>query len=286
MKSKTAYIALTLVSVIVLALINISGMSNAAPPPAPMPPTSFDFASGGGSGGGGGGGGGYSPPAFEPYTKELKSTDNTTIGNITGKSFTLAAVWAEKAFVIDNMTSTIRFTADMDSSPSQPKLDITPLSTGNISMPLDRDTFRPVLAFNLTRYSSGGDWPMKSGTVRLFLSVPLETLSGTDLNLTYYLVRSDGKGFILYEAVPAVSNGKAGFDVLLRYENNAPEKSGVFMLAGTRSQAPVEATITPTPTAVPTATPTPKSGNAFVGLIGLIAALSIAAVLYSRGKKV
>jgi hypothetical protein len=74
------------------------------------------------------------------------------------------------------------------------------------------------------------------------------------------------------------------FDVPLWCESDSPSATGFFMLAGTKARTTGSSTITTTPTPVP-ATPAPKSGIVFAGLMGIVAALAIAAVSHSRGRK-
>ena len=232
-----------------------------APPSIPSKPT--------GGGGGGGGGGSYSPPEFKPYTVNLQTTDGGVNGVISVKSYSLASLLAEKKLSDSNDSVTVRLAMDLDSAPSSSRLDIRPLDVTGVTTPLDIDLFSSVLAFNLTRYSSGGEWPMKRGTVHMSLLVPLDLLNSTDINSSFYLVKDDGTSTILYDAVPVIDNGTARFDIPLWYEAGSPTTSGIYTLAGTRARA----ASTPTPTPVP-ATPTPKSGND-ASILLLIAALGI-----------
>jgi hypothetical protein len=162
-------------------------------------------------------------------------------------------------------------------------MEILPVSTGNLSLPIDTGLFSPLAAFSLTRYSSGGEWPMKDGTVSLMLKMPLDLLNGMDLDKEFYLLKDDGTRFIIYRVMPIIKNGTAIFNVPLWYESQSPSTGGTFTLAGPISGASADSTPTPTPTPVP-ATPTPKSGsNASVLL--LAAALGIVALFVARGRK-
>jgi hypothetical protein len=169
--------------------------------------------------------------------------------------------------------------------PSSAKIDILPVSTGNLSLPLDADLFSPLAAFSLTRSSSGGEWQMKDGTISLSLSMPVSLLSGVDLNKEFYLWKDDGTRFIVYRVTPLVQNGLATFNVPLWYESKSPSTGGTFMLAGPKAGASANATSTPAPATTPVpATPTPKSGSGIV-ILSLIAALGIAAVFLGGNRK-
>jgi hypothetical protein len=242
--------------------------------------------SGGSTGGGSSGGGSYTPPSYQPFTNGLKSSDGSTIGNITGKSWNQVTFHAEKGLDYSNNTVVVGITGDMSSAPSSPKLDILPLDIANISMPLDARKYSSLLAFNLTRYCSGGDWPLQGSSVHLTLRVPVELLNRADLNRTFYLIKDDGKRIIMYEAVPAIADGIASFDIPLWYEANSPSSSGIFTLASTNAQAASNTTATSTPTPAPAqATPTPKATGSNASVLLLVAALGITAIFISRGRK-
>jgi hypothetical protein len=259
-------------------IVAMSGFSTAALPAPPLPPSLPPP-----SGGGGSSGGGSSTPAFKAYTLDLNSSDGMTIGNITVKSHTLASARAEKSLGYPGGNVTVTFLADLDSMPSWLKLDITANNTSGISTPLD-GLYATVLALNLTRFSSGGDWPMKSGTVNLTLKVPVQMMGGTDLDGTFYLAKDDTKGYVLYNAVPAVENGVVSFDVPLRYEHSSPSPAGRFVLLGTPAAPVATATPAPTATAVPTPTPQP-TGSLAMSIVTLLSAVMLATILIGRKKR-
>jgi len=265
----------------IIALIAITGSAYALPS-APMPPTSFDSGSSGG-GGGGGGGGSYTPPAFKPYSINLTSSGSNTSGSIDVKDYYLSTVVSNRTLGSGNDTWDVGFVADMSGVPASARMEILPVSTGNLSLPIDTGLFSPLAAFSLTRYSSGGEWPMKDGTVSLMLKMPLDLLNGMDLDKEFYLLKDDGTRFIIYRVMPIIKNGTAIFNVPLWYESQSPSTGGTFTLAGPISGASAGSTPAPTPTPEP-ATSTPKSGsNASVLL--LAAALGIAALFVARGRK-
>ena len=168
--------------------------------------------------------------------------------------------------------------------PSTISLNIVPVNVSSIDLPFDLDDFSSLLAFSMTRAASGSEWPMKAGTVHMTLRLSLDALSGMDLNSTFYLLKDDGTQFIMYEAMPMIENGLALFDVPLYYEANSPSATGTFTLARRKDagSCPVQRS-RPRPPPVP-ATPTPKSGSN-ASILLLIAALGIAAIFISRGRK-
>lgn len=249
----------------------------------PPPPPALPSTGGSGGGGGGGGSGSYSPPVFDPYIANLSSSDNTGIGSIEVKGYSLATVQALKSLEMGNDTIDVGLNADIGYMPSSISLDILPISLLNVTIPLDLDLFAPLAAFNMTRYSSGGEWQMKDSTVHLTLRLPVSLIDSVDLSSKFYLVKDDGTSFILYSAVPTIDNGFALFDVPLDYESRSPSTSGIFTLAGTSAQAASGATVTPTSEPVD-ATPSPKAAGSNASVFLLAAALGIIAILIGRRK--
>ncbi len=199
------------------------------------------------------------------------------------KGYGQATVNAGGSVPVGDENASIKLMADLSYAPSTISLNIVPVNASSIDLPMDLDDFLSLLTFTMTRGSDNGEWQMRPGTIHMTLRLPLDTLSGMDLNSTFYLLKDDGTQFIMYEAVPEIENGLALFDVPLYYEANSPSATGTFTLAGAKMQTASGSTATPTPAPV-TATPTPKSGsNASVLL--LIAALGIAAIFISRGRK-
>jgi hypothetical protein len=262
-----------------ITLIALAGNAYALPAAAPTTPPTFN--TGGGSGSGGGGGGSYTPPAFKPYSINLTSSGSNATGSIDVKDYYLSTVTSNRTLGSGNDTWYVGFMADMGGVPASARMEILPVTTGNFSLPLDTGLFSPLASFNLTRYSSGGEWPMKDGTVSLMLKMPLDMLNGMDLSKEFYLLKDDGTRFIIYRVMPVIKNGTAIFNVPLWYESQSPSTSGIFTLAGPIAGASTAST--PTPTPVP-ATPTPKSGSN-ASLLLLAAALGIAAIFVTRGRK-
>jgi hypothetical protein len=220
---------------------------------------------------------------FKPYSINLTSSGSNVTGSIDVKDYYLSTVMSNRTLGSGNDTWDVGFLADLGAVPTSAKMDILPVNTGNLSLPLDTGLFSQLAAFSLTRYSSGGEWSMKAGTVSLSLKMPLDLLNGIGLNKTFYLVKDDGTRFIIYGATPIIQNGLAIFNVPLFYEPGSPATGGTFTLVGPRAEATADSTPTPMPTAVP-ATPTPKSGNNASVLL-LVAALGIATIFISRGRK-
>jgi|AGTN01.2.fsa_nt_gi hypothetical protein len=268
-----------------IALIISSG-SACALPAAPLPPTSFDSGggSGGGGGGGGSGGGSNTPTVFEPYSIGINSSDNMTTGIINVKGYFLSTVMTNSSLRSGNDTWDVGFMADLSAVPSSAKMEVRSVSTGNLSLPIDTDLFSPILAFRLTRSSSGGEWQMKDGTVYLSLKISLDMLNGMDTESEFYLVKDDGTRFIVYRVMPVIQNSMALFNVPLWYESRSPAMSGIFTLAGTREQAASGTTVTPTPGPVDV-TPSPKATGSNASVFLLAAALGITAIFIGSRKR-
>jgi hypothetical protein len=273
-----------IISVLVLLVIlslsenTIADDGDAFPTPPPDP-----WASSGGSSSGSGSSSTYTPPVFNPYTVNVTSTDNGDVGTMYVKDYSLATVQTSQVIPAGNGNASVGLTADLSFVPSAISLDITPVNAGAVDLPFDLGNFSSLLAFDMTRSTNnGGEWSMKAGTIHITFSLPLEILSGMDLNSTFYLLKDDGTRFIIYDVLPVIENGMVLFDVPLYYESSSPSNSGTFMLAGPK--AVVSTTITPTPTPGP-ATPTPKATGSNASILMLVAALAIAAIFVGRCRK-
>jgi hypothetical protein len=223
---------------------------------------------------------------FKPYSINLSSPGSNTTGSIDVKDYYLSTAISNRTMGSGNDTWDVGFAADLSAVPTSARMEILPASTGNLSLPLDTGLFSPLAAFTMARYSSGGEWAMKAGTVMLTLKMPLDLLNGMDLNKEFYVVKDDGSRFIVYRVTPVIQNGTAFFSVPLLYESSSPSTSGTFTLAGPIAGLSAGSTPTPvpaTPTPVP-ATPTPKSGSN-AGVLLLVAALGVAVIFLSRGRK-
>ena len=257
------------------------------PPPVPtLPPTPSP--SNGGGGNGGSSGGSYGTAGFQPYIVDLMSTDGTIIGNFTVLDQNDVKLWAEKTLTIDGANYTVRLTADMDSLPASPQLDIVAdqadvndLFTGN---------YNGVATVNITKYSKDGVWSLRTGTVHLYITATGDALQSKNVGNTFYLLENDDKGNILvYDAVPDNLGGAmTTFDSSLLYEPNSPSNTGKYTLVGKSLTTPVStvptqqpvtasATAQPNATGVPTAVENTSGGEtSFILVIGsLIAGLVI-----------
>ncbi len=275
-----AILICTMLTLLAIASVSAAAIAQEDDFNPPMPPS---LPSTGGSGGGGGSGGSYTPEPFKEYTVNLTSSDGSPMGSVMVKGYSLASVIASVSLGNGNESVLVGLSADLSSVPSNIGLDIFRIDASGITLPLDADRFSSFLAFNLTRHA-GGEWPMISGTVRLTIRVPESALNGFDRGSKFYLVKDEGTRYVVYEAVPGIAGGMAEFDVPLLYEPGSPSATGIFTLAGTKIKVANASTTMVTPTPAP-ATSTPKSGDSFASLMGLMAALAVAAVLYSRGKK-
>jgi hypothetical protein len=198
------------------------------------------------------------------------------------KDYNLATVQAGRSVPVGSENASIGLKADLSSVPSTISLDIVPVNASTVDLPFDLGDLSSLLAFNMTRAASGGEWPMKAGTVHMTLRLPLDALNGMDLNSTFYLLKDDGTRFIMYGVVPTIENSMALFDVPLYYEANSPSTSGIFTLAGIKTQVALSQTPTPTPEP---ATPTPKAAGSNASVLIMAAALGIAAIFVTRSRK-
>lgn len=230
---------LTIATILFLAIL--PGTVNAAPPAPPMPPGLPPASSGGSSGGSGGSSGGSSAPAkFQTYTVELKSTDGTPIGNITALDYYLAKLWAEKIVTIDGLNYTVRMTADMESVPTTPQLDILATSPAPGEM-IDATNYTSVAALNITRYSKAGTWVMKPSSVHLYITPQTEALNGIDTEATFYMIRNDTQRSIIYPALTNTSSNQTTIDTLLWYDPQSPSNTGTYTLIGKNAPVIVDA---------------------------------------------
>jgi hypothetical protein len=229
--------ALTVLFVLVLfiGLASLVAMAN-SPPVVPTPPPT-------GGGGGGGGGVSYSAPVFKPYTDPIKTSDGTTIGQLTGKNFNDVAVSAMTNGTVGNVSYNITLVGDLSSLPTGDYwLDIDFLSPGSAEIPLGMDNGPVLGVINITSSPNGWNYDSGSPTYTLTITGLSQNLNFND---TYYMVLSDGTNY----QVQPVNISFSGSEATLQF--NPPGATGTFTIVG----API---VSPTPVPTPTATPTPE----------------------------
>lgn len=234
--SKITRIITILTIATIMLLTQLPGAVNALP----MPPMPGNLPS---SSGGGSSSGSSSVVKFQPYTVVLNSTDGTTIGNISAQDYYLAKLWAEKIVTIDGLNYTVRLTADLESVPTAPMLDILPASPAPGEMN-DATNYSSMAAFNITRYSKAGTWVMKTGTVHLYITPQAEALSNIDASATFYLIKNDTMRDLVYPVTANTTGNATTIDVLLWYEPQSPSNKGIYTLAGKTAPVTVEANAT------------------------------------------
>lgn len=271
------------VTVLLLAVMPALVSAELATPPLPpaLParststdtttPTATPIPSAGSSTGGNSGG--SSTAQFQSYKVDLKATDGTILGNITATGPSSAKLWAERVVQIDGLNYTVLLTADLDSVPTAPALDIL-AATGEDSE-LIASNYDRIAAFNITRYSKGEAWKLKAGTASLYITAPAEALYGTDLNSSCYLLKNDTASNILYQAIPDTLNESAAtFVASLDYEHASPASTGTYSLIGKKlpsaGKVSVTSTHDPNPTAS-AATATAAEGTSPFLVSGLLA---------------
>jgi hypothetical protein len=260
-----------IIFVILALFIGISViMAVAEDEEAPPSPPNDQF-----GGGGGGGGSSYTPPAFEAYTKPLKSSDGTVIGQFEGQNFNSVMVQAEKNGTAGNATYALMVEGELSSQPPDDCwLDINFMEPDSARVPPGMDGMQVLGVINITK--NPGDWSYKSGSPKYTLKI-----SGPALNINpdnpYYLVRSDGTNY----QVLKISIDTSGNEVSIKF--NPQGDAGTFTIINAVVVTP---TPTPTPVSTPTPTPTPVPGNAgiwgfpiFIAIFA-IGAIAGAAVLY------
>ncbi len=244
MTARTHRIMAVIMAVSVLFVATISLAANAELSTPPLPPTLHaptgtpapeptpepsEKTSGGSSGGSSAT---ASISGFQPYTVDLRSTDGSLIGYVTATAYDSAKLWAERSVQIGNINYTVRLTADLDTMPMMPQLDILPVSS-DIGQPLLLDMHRSIGAFNITRYSKGNPWTIRPDTARLYITAPAEALNGIDTGATIYLIKNNTQGRIVYEAISANTTGSTTtFEILLSYESQATSNTGIYDLVG------------------------------------------------------
>jgi hypothetical protein len=259
MQNKMIKLATVFITLVVFAGI-ISMIATAQElPPAP-PGDAF----GGGSSGSGSTsvGGSYNPPAFQPYTTLLKSSDGSTIGRFEGKDFNTVLAYAARNATVNNVSYELSMEGELSSKPSDDCwLDFNFLGAQTTGLPPGMED--PVVLGAISVTKKPEDWSYKGGSPKYTLKIA--GYSGDTASGDYYIVRSDGSGFQLQKASVDVSDG------VLTVRFTAPGDTGVFTLMKPVTAAP---TPEPTSTPVPTPTPTPTPENSmwsFPILVGMFA---------------
>lgn len=175
-----------IVSVLIILCVGLFSSSGllAAPPAVPTPkPVSSGGSSGGGS---------YVPPAFEPYTIDLKSTDGSVIGSVVGKDFYSATLAAKSDNTVNNRTYSVAMDAELTAKPADDsRLDMTFYAPGNSGLPKGMDDVRVLGLLSIRK--SGTPLSAKADSIKLTIAVP--GLPSNDTSAVYYLVNFDGAAY-------------------------------------------------------------------------------------------
>ncbi len=254
---------------VVLALficIAVIGADAQELPPSP-PGDAFD------GGGGGGGGGSYTPPAYQTYTKPLKSSDGTVIGHFKGQNFNSVLARAEVNGTVGNTTYALTVEGELSTQPPDDCwLDIAFMAPGPTGLPPGMENGLVFAVVNVTREPDSWSW--KSGSPEYTLKISGQGMSaGSDA--TYYVVRSSGPDY----QIQRVDVDASGSQATITF--NPPGDTGLFTLMVPALPAP---TPTPTPVPTPTATPLPAGDSTgsypiYIALF-VIGAIAGAAIIY------
>jgi hypothetical protein len=251
-------LASMLVLIFLIGMLSGTAMAGAPPvvPQKPVPPT---------GGGGGGGSPSYSEPEpFHSSTVTLSSSDGSAVGNLTSIDFYTVRLNAAGNGMVNGKNHSVAVTADLNSMPSSPVMDIKMGSEGNIPGGMDGLAF--LSAVDITGQGLSG-WSLKSGTTHITFSVPSSMVTaGTEAKL--YIVYYDGANYHFITANVAAANGVTTIDAAV------PGIAGTFtaVMSGCPTPTPAPtASPTPAPTPVPTPEPTPAPS----GLMGIWSSLWI-----------
>lgn len=254
---KTILIAILLVFV----LGTMAGTAMAGTPPMPPTPTPVPEApSSGSSSAGYSAPASYTPPAFQPYTHDLKSSDGSMAGTLSGIDYSTVRLAASRTATVDGDLISVSLGADLNSEPASPTLDIAIGGSG--SLPAGMDGAVTLAAVNISDQSAYG-WSVKSGTPAVTFTVPASRLGAADADTKYYLVYYDGDDYRIITAGVVTDNGTATI------EAKVPAVAGTYTAIMSGAAKPIAAS-SPTPAPVPSPAPVPCAtpSPAPAGIIG------------------
>lgn len=235
-------LASMLVLIFLISIVSDTAIAG-APPAVPTKPTPQP------SGGGGGSSPSYSAPAaFQTYTNDLRASDGTVVGSLTGVDYFTVRLNAAGTGTVNGKNHSVTVTADLNSMPASPVMDITMGPSGNL--PGGTGSLTVISAVDVAAQSATG-WSLKAGTAKVTFSVP-SALVTADTDAKCYVVYYDGTNYHFIAANVADSDGVATI------EAPVPGISGTFtaVISGAAKPAP-SPTAAPAPTPEPTPVPTP-----------------------------
>lgn len=239
--------ALTAILVLTLLLCILTGTAVAGtPPPVPQKPTPTPAPPSGG-GGGGSAPPSYSAPSFQPSTVDLRSSDGTVIGTMTGVDYFTIRLSASASGTVEGQSHSVALAADMSSQPAGATLDIKLGPEGSLPEGMDNVV---TLSSATVKADSRNGWPLKTGVTVKF-TVPAARLATPDAKC--YLVYQDSAGHHVITASVTRDSDVATIEAV------APGIAGTFTVVAAGGPRPTPAaTPDPEPTAAPTPAPTPK----------------------------
>lgn len=253
----------TLLIVIILSIMSSTAMAG-APPAVPGKPTPVPEAPPSGVSNS------YtSPPAFQPYTEDLKSSDGSVVGTMSGLDYSTVRLSASCNATIGGDAISIDIGVDLNSKPSGATLDVAIGDDG--SLPEGMSDVVILSTAKITVGSTYG-WSVKSGTPTVKFTMPASRLEGAVNDTKFYLVRDDGTGYQITAVSAVVSDDTA------TVEAKVPDISGTFTAVMSCPPGPVAVTsptsepvpaVTPVSTPAPCPTPAPAQGGVFGWLSSL-----------------
>jgi len=218
--------------------------------------------------GGDGGGSSYTPPVFQPYSEQLKSSNGTAIGSIDVKDYSKVLITASNNTTIGNATYTLSLTSELDSKPEKATMDIVIGYTDMNALPSGMNEALALFSARISRSGSFG-WALKPGTVSMTFTLPASAVQNETNGSVFYLVRYDGT---TYQVLPA--NMTRNNDTVT-FTSTPSSDDGIFTIV---LASAMKSTPTPTPTPIPTSTavpaPTPTPTPA-LGLGGILTGMAL-----------
>jgi hypothetical protein len=197
------------------------------------------------------------------YTEDLKSSDGSTIGYLTGIDFASVKLSASRSTPIHGDSISVYVCAEMSSKPLDAVLDIS--IGGNDRVPDGMDNIITLAVASISSQSRYG-WAIKSDTLAMKFTIPASRLSAASADVKYYLVHFDGVG---YQIIPVnVETDKSSATI----EAKVPALSGVYSLVMSCPLKTVS-TSTPLPTMTPTPIPCPSPAPETTGITHWISSL-------------